>query len=329
MAILSKIFIIFCLLFTVYASNQQEPKVVAMPKQTRSNHLDDPNPIRSSQMGIAICPAENANDMRYENYSSDKLNRMNMVKDEDDGEDLDIAAGDDGEDSDDFNNTAMDEAIVDETAFATRVSCLMAALDHHIKAIVCNAKNIESQLGNLKPTGICGKTKDQEDKESPQEKTKTCKKPKHFQEMHEHNQDDSKEPFGGKLGTELPNTPTQLQVHPLNRVDISAPGNGIHFQNRGEISPPGPGTYSQNRGDFFPPGPGSHSLNRVNTTPKPVPEIDSPKISELKIIYPAPEHYNHKPYQEYENKLKRLMANRDAIEQNVYKMLAPRQGERM
>ncbi|XP_020800061.1 uncharacterized protein LOC110177604 [Drosophila serrata] len=394
MAFLTRIYIITCLLLNflmcqkqenaVYSLNHQQNEVMAMPKHPRSNVLGDLNPIRSSQMGIPICPAENPNDVRYENYPNVKLNRMKIVKDEDDGEDLDMAAGDDDEERDECNNTEVDENTVDDPEFLARISCLMAALDHHIKAICCNSRKLESKLRSLKPTGITGKTNDDNE---PEFKSKFSKKIKHFQYMNRHNQENSKLDFGEKLGPGSTNTAIHLEVEAKdvspsgssvqsqNRGNISPPGYGMQAQNRGDISspgygmnshnkgdnsltgygthsqyrgdatrfgsgnhlqngvdmpPPGPRTYSQNRGDISPPGPATHSQNRgseIRTLSGA--EIESPKTSDLKVLYPSSENYNHKPYEEYENKLRRLMANRDAIEKNVIKMLAPKEGERM
>ncbi|KAH8358010.1 hypothetical protein KR200_011041 [Drosophila serrata] len=301
MAFLTRIYIITCLLLNflmcqkqenpVYSLNHQQNEVMAMPKHPRSNVLGDLSPIRSSQMGIPICPAENPNDVRYENYPNVKLNRMKIVKDEDDGEDLDMAAGDDDEERDECNNTEVDENTVDDPEFLARISCLMAALDHHIKAICCNSRKLESKLRSLKPTGITGKTNDDNE---PEFKSKFSKKIKHFQ------------------------------------GDTTRFGSGNHLQNGLDMPPPGPRTYSQNRGDISQPGPATHSQNRgseIRTLSGA--EIESPKTSDLKVLYPSSENYNHKPYEEYENKLRRLMANRDAIEKNVIKMLAPKEGERM
>ncbi|KAH8296679.1 hypothetical protein KR054_009768 [Drosophila jambulina] len=396
MAFLSKIYIIACLLLNflmwqehpVYSLNQQHPETSKYP---RSSDFEDYNPIRSSQMGIPICPAEDPNDVRFENYPAFKLNREKIVKDEDDGEDLDVAADDDDEVEVDFNvddcsNTGLDDKNEDSPEVMARISGLMDALNQHIQAIVCNVKNIESQLENAKPVGSCEES--HEDME-PVPKTKCSKKPKCHQDKQRQNQDDLNMALGEKLDTGLSHSPNYLQVHYQKKGYISPPGSGVHSQNREDItslpgaefrsknmediSPSESGIYSQNKGyisrpgseihspnmedislskaginsqnrgdvsqsgakiysqnfrDISSPGYGIHLQNLRDTSSLSEAGAESPRISDLKI-YPMAKPYNHKPYEEYETKLRRLMVNRDAIEKNVMKMLAPRHGERM
>ncbi|KAH8322870.1 hypothetical protein KR059_009306 [Drosophila kikkawai] len=245
-------------------------------------------------MEIPICPAENPDDMSYENYSAVQLNRKKIAKNEDDGEDLDAASGDDDDDGDECGN---DKLNVDDSAFVARISCLMASIERHIKAILGNVNKIETQVGNLKSKGTNGKCK--QDKE-PTPKTKCFKQSKYFQDkewrlgQEKHNQED----FKVALGQKLENNPIHTKLLTQNKEDISLPGLGIQSLNKGLTT--------------FPSGAKMEYIK-----------------SDLKTIWPAPIEHNPKPYEEYEARLRRLMANRDAIERNVVKMLGPRHGERM
>lgn len=201
MVILTKIYIIACLLLNFlmcqkqeypeeYSSDllsEQSPEA-AMPKHPRSGELEAPLNLDQWQTNsIRDSPSRSPRpgDVSYEKPQAPKKNPKKIVRDEDDDEDLDMAAGDDDDEDDDDEFMDGDEINVDDEAFVARISCLMGALDHHAKAITGNVKNIETRLGKLRPQGNGRKKSNKNNSKGNHPKTKWSQKSRYSQDLKE------------------------------------------------------------------------------------------------------------------------------------------------
>ncbi|KAH8336139.1 hypothetical protein KR074_004198 [Drosophila pseudoananassae] len=256
-------------------------------------------PRDNRECPTSICSAENANALRFEKPWPKKLasaNRGNKEKhdknvhnmalkcDEDDVDDG-VDEDDDDEDDDDDDENDDYEYLSDgeQEAFLARMSCLMRSLDKHTRAIHRNLKTLQSRLNKAHERSSQGST---------------CRKPElntHPKDKWFENPQQEAKENDPEQCARGPQSPQSLPSNSDNRLKVSPLLKLLNNPAALQSKPESPGYWMSTR----------------------------PKVTSGNDISV---HFNKRSnprYEEYEARLRRLMANRDAIERNVMKVMGP------
>uniref|UniRef100_A0A6P4E603 Uncharacterized protein LOC108038421 n=1 Tax=Drosophila rhopaloa TaxID=1041015 RepID=A0A6P4E603_DRORH len=298
------------------------PRLFNQKKQRSWDHgefedqAQDPFPISSClDSQSSICSAENPNDVRYEKNHGCKSPKK-VVKDEDDDEDADPAANSDDADmdnckdddeGDDESDQDGSEVSAGDEAFVARISCLLRALEQHTKSMADNLKTLQSRLAkSTKTQSTTCRKNNFGTLLSAHPKAKWSRKPMAFREPDQCAQDgmapevkvESLDHQPEALGINTADGEHRMLLPPLLKIIQSPAPQKSHLQSRQDIT-------------------GSKYL-------LPTREVAG------RIEAQSKSHFDEDTqlqYEEYEAKLRRLMANRDAIERKVKSLTAPQQGE--
>ncbi|XP_017056245.1 uncharacterized protein LOC108098065 [Drosophila ficusphila] len=262
----------------------------------------------------AVCPAENPHDVKYElpnDFRYFKNNRCKspktISKDEDDDEDADPAAmGDDDDADDDDEDDGDDENDEDnendfngeDEAFAARISCLLGALQKHTQAMNDNIQVLQSRLAKKKcPSNANLNTIIPEHPQS-----KWLKKPEGFGE---------REPFVQKTNTDFedllpPISSTKIAYGDHHRMQVSPLLQLIQRPTSLQSHLKSPKDKEK---------PEAHHWMQMRTRGSPAEFQDT--------IKSHPDEEPQVKYEEYEARMRRLMANRDVIERKVMQVMGP------
>ncbi|KAH8344784.1 hypothetical protein KR067_007389 [Drosophila pandora] len=260
----------------------------------------------------SICSAENANALRFEKpWGKKPTTAKKLIKDDKDThkmamkyEDEDEDDGDDEDDDDDDDDDEDDDddylSDGEQEAFMSRMTCLMRSLDTHTRAITRNLKILQTRLNKAQDRSNQGATCRKPDFnahpkgkwfENPQQEQKDPEQcvPTSIKRMDNH-QDNPYTPLSPSS-----NGDNQLMVSPLLKL----------------INSPAALQSKQDSSGYWIPAPISTRSEAM--------DLDDMAASFNKRSKGNP----RERYGEYESRLRRLMANRDAIEKNVMKVMTP------